>query len=292
MRKNKPSNHHWWPKSLSRFWKGSDGLIHMFSPNGDAKTVPPAQVALIRNGHNIKLSGLPGGETAFDSSFESVFDRSDINFPMIVTELLELIRNHGEVFRKLNVSENFSDDFFCLVIECAVSLAVRSPRYREKIKSTVELYRGSLSNIENKKYIALNMKGKHETIVQEIAKNAAICILYDPQARFIFGDGFYQNIPVVTPPLTTLKLVVPFTPDITVVVHSGMSRKYHCVNVVNLSFSELELCNSTVQIYSNNVVFSKGSELIISNYFKDKRFLEFNYLDDPMSKLIKKLMSE
>lgn len=292
MKKNKPSNHHWWPKSLSQFWKGKNGLIHMFSPDGEIKTVSPAQVALIRNGHNIKLSDLPGEETAFDCSFESVFDKSDINFPMVVNELLKLILKHGGGRRKLTISEDFSDDFFCLLVECAVSLAVRSPRYREKIKSTVERYRGPLTNIENKKYIALNMKDKHESIVQEIAKSAAVCVLYDPKGRFIFGDGFYQNIPVITTPLTTIKLVVPFTPEITVIVHSGNSRKYLNTNVININFRELELCNSTIQVYSNNVIFSKYSDLTVDDYFKGNDFMEFDFLDDPMSNLIKIFLAE
>lgn len=292
MKNNKPSNHHWWPKSLSRFWKSESGFIYMFSPDNEVKTVPPAQVALIRNGHNIKLSDLPGEETAFDCSFESTFDKSDINFPMIITELLKVILKHEGDFRKLNISEEFSDHFFCLVVECAVSLAIRSPRYREKLKSTVELYRGPLSNNENKKYIALNMKDKHESIVQGIAKSAAVCILYDPKGGFIFGDGFYQNIPVVIPPLTTLTLVVPFTPEITVIVCSGNSRKYLSTNIFNINPYELELCNSTIQVYSNNFIFSKDSSLTVDNYFKDNNFMEFNFFDDPMSTLIEKLLSE
>ncbi|MGQ3922431.1 hypothetical protein ACTJMU_05235 [Mixta calida] len=292
MKKNKPSNHHWWPKSLSQFWKNENGLIYMFSPDGEIKAVPPAQVALIRNGHNIKLSDLKGEETAFDCSFESVFDNSDINFPMVVTELLKLILKHEEGFRKLNISERFSDEFFCLVVECAISLAVRSPRYREKIKSIVELYRGTLSNNESKKYIALNMKGKHESIVQRIAKSAAICVLYDPKSRFIFGDGFYQNIPAIIPPLTTLKIVVPFTPAITVIVHSGKSRGYLGTNVININSSESELCNSAIEIYSNNVIFSKSLNLNIDDFFKVNKFMEFNFLDDPMSNLIGKFFSE
>lgn len=292
MKKNKPSNHHWWPKSLSKFWKSSNDLIYMFSPNSDVKAVPPAQVALIRNGHNIIFNDHPGEGSVFDFSFESVFDKSDINFPMVVTELSKVILNHEGDFRRLNISEDFSDDFFSLVVECAVSLAVRSPRYREKIKSTVEKYRGPLSNVENKKYIALNMKDKHNLIVRGIAKNAAVCFLYDSKGRFIFGDGFYQNIPLVIPPLTTLTLVVPFTPEITVIVHSGYSRKYLSTNVININSCELELCNSTIQVYSNNVIFSKSSDLIISDYFKNNEFMEFHFFDDPMSKLIKNLTSE
>lgn len=292
MKKNKPSNHHWWPKSLSQFWKNNNGSIHMLSPNGEVKTVPPAQVALIRNGHNIKLSVLPGENTAFDCSFESVFDKSDINFPMVVTELLKVIQRHEGDFRKLNISEYFSDDFFCLLIECAISLTVRSPRYREKIKSAVERYRGPLSNIENKKYIALNMKNKHESIVKGIAKRAAVCILYDPKGRFIFGDGFYQNIPVVIPPLNTLTLVVPFTPDITVIVHSGQSREYLSTNIISINSRELELCNHTIQVYSNNTIFSKSLDLTVDDYFKENAFMEFDFLDDPMSKLIEKFFCE
>lgn len=291
LKKIKSSNHHWWPKSLSQHWKGDNGLVYMFSPDGEYKRVAPAQVALIRNGHSIKLSNLPREETAFDMSFESVFDRSDINFSMVITEIINVIREHDADFEKINLSGFFDDDFLCLLVECAVSLAVRSPRYRSKIKSTVERYRGQISNAENKKYIALNMNNKHELIVQGIAKSAAICVLYNPRETFIFGDGFYQNIPVVIPPLNTITIVVPFTPNLTVIVHSGKSRRHTNTNIINVNDSELLLCNSTIQVYSREYIFSKTHDLAINEYFKVNDFLEFNFYDDPIERLVRNLLS-
>jgi hypothetical protein len=47
--------HHWWPKSLSQFWAGTDGHVRQVTPDGKIVRSLPPSFGGIKNAHHIKL---------------------------------------------------------------------------------------------------------------------------------------------------------------------------------------------------------------------------------------------
>jgi hypothetical protein len=84
MVKLKSEKHHWWPKCVSQFWAAADGKTGWAKPDGSIIRVPPAKLAMIGNGHHVKLDP-NGGSTPWDSSFEADFDKADNAFPRVIS---------------------------------------------------------------------------------------------------------------------------------------------------------------------------------------------------------------
>ena len=94
MAKLKSERHHWWPVCVSRHWVGEDGKTGWLKPDGSTVRIPPARLGVIGNGHLIKL-GRNDEDTAWDQSFERVFDSADTAFPDLISWLEGLERSNS-----------------------------------------------------------------------------------------------------------------------------------------------------------------------------------------------------
>ncbi|MDE3799558.1 hypothetical protein I7G59_19840 [Sinorhizobium meliloti] len=79
MARLKSERHHWWPETVSEFWKNDRGVVNWLMPDGTERNAPPRQFGVIGNGHHIKLSDKPDEHTVWDESFEKEFDTADPN---------------------------------------------------------------------------------------------------------------------------------------------------------------------------------------------------------------------
>jgi len=59
--------HHWWPRSLSKYWADTDGHASAVFSDGTIVRSKPRQFGAIRNAHNIKMAPEP---TVWDISYE------------------------------------------------------------------------------------------------------------------------------------------------------------------------------------------------------------------------------
>jgi hypothetical protein len=156
----KSQRHHWWPEAVSQFWKSpEDGFTGWLRPDGTVKRLPPKNLGAITNGHAVKFGKDPDDTTGWDASFEKEFDRADTDFPTVLAWLESLDRtdqpNAAKADRFLAVRS--TDAEIARLLECLVSLVVRSPVRREAAVALAEGLQGPLPERERNTLISANL---------------------------------------------------------------------------------------------------------------------------------------
>lgn len=240
--------------------------------------VPPSQLGKIGNGHHIKLGSTFGGDTSWDSSFEREFDAADGHFPSLIAWIEGFQRKYltGINLTSRFVPQEASDDQLKTLTESVVSLAVRSPRNREASVAIADKIRGPLSNSERNPLIGVNMRQSQRLISDSIQHNGKFAVLFSAGQEFIFGDGFFHNCTAVINPLHAAKMLVPITPNMSVIVARPASFAVEPrLSVIVLSDEEVECCNDAIQIYSRDQLFFKSQKPILSESFTCKKHLVY-----------------
>lgn len=290
MAKVKSARHHWWPKCVSRFWADSDGLVNRLSPDGEIRRAPPGKFGAIGNAHIIRLSKDCGKESVWDEDFEEVFARADNAFADVIAWLDGLDRvtathalSRQRRFHAVDAPEERLRD----LVECLVSLAVRSPMNREAAVSLAEHYRGPLQGRERNALIGLNMRHCQRRTCEAIGIRGKFAVLYSPKREFIFGDGFFHNITSPWDPPMAPRILVPLTPDISV-LHAipGRYRTEPRVATLVLTEEEAEFLNDTVLIYSRNEAFFRSQKPVITEEFREAAHRRYKAWDHPVERLI------
>jgi hypothetical protein len=289
MAKIKSENHHWWPKCVSRFWAAEDGTTGWAKPDGSIIRVPPAKLAMIGNGHHIKLDP-NGGPTPWDSTFEREFDKADTAFPQVISWLEGLERRFvdGIPLSGRFVPQGASDDDLRSLTECVVSLAVRSPRNREASVALAEQLRGPLPEPERNSLIAANMQRSQRLIADSIGARGKFAVLFTSGREFLFGDGFFHNVIAAVNAPYGPKIVAPITPSITVVVSRPMQFSVEPrLSTIVLRDDEVELCNHAVQVYSRRALFFRNEAPLLHDVFTRSEHLCYSSEDNPLDRLIR-----
>jgi hypothetical protein len=285
--KDLPKRHHWWPQSVSQFWLNSTGGINRLTPDGMVKSLTPINTGVIGNGHYIKL-GKPGEATPWDENFESEFATADENFPRIIAWLNGLDRREAPLEisrRRRTIEQAITDLQMAEVIECLVSLAVRSPMHREKAVVLPEELRGALPERERNVLIGSNVRHSHQRTIRALQGGGKLMVIYSPEREFIFGDGFFNNI---TPPcdiITNAKIVVPLTPWMTAIY--ARPRSYRIdprLVTLTATGAEVDILNGAIQIHARRQIFYRSERPKISEAFRKEEHLIFrddrNSVDD------------
>lgn len=289
MTKIKTANHHWWPMCVSKNWVDENGLINRIQPNGKMAKSPPKKSGVIKGGHNIKLKKGEDSSSPFDTSFEHEFDTADSNFPNVIKwlESLSYTSKFDENLEDRFVPQAYTKKDLDMLTECIVSLAVRNPQNRKGYVSLRESVGGEISSHKAVE-IKLNMVRKQREIVKVI-KNSEVkfAVLYSNSKEFIYGDGFFTNIVGNVEAPNFPYMVVPITPNISVVMVKPSSYRPEIkLSTLVLRDSEIEACNHTIQIYSKKEVFYKSYKPDIYEDFKCEKHLRYAEIDNPMSILI------
>lgn len=288
MRKLKSARHHWWPQCVSSRWATDDGTIGCIMPDGKCIRVTPKNLAVIRNAHHIKLSSDPNESTHWDNSFETEFDQADGSFPSVISWLESLNHKHmpNHKSRGRFLAQPASDVQLRLLSECVVSLAVRSPMNREASVSLAESLRGDIPNQERNALIGLNMKNSQRLIADGIGEHAKFAVLISQGREFIFGDGFFHNLRAVNNPPLAPKILVPITPNMSVILTRPTSFAVEPrISTIILSDKEVDVCNSTIQIYSRQFLFFRSNQPTIEESFADNEHQEYSCPDNPIDNL-------
>lgn len=286
----KSEKHHWWPQTISKYWVNSRGFINRLDVEGENVEVKPKSLAVIKNAHIFKLSDNPEARTAFDQNFEHFFDIADSNSNKIVKILSEIWSEHFKSEGYQSKRYNFcSSENHSLIIEIIVSLAVRSPMYRDRIISTVESIRGGIQAFEKDRLISLNMRDALGNVTKYINNGASIYLLLSKEKEFIFGDGFYHDIPSVTIPGMLPTIACPLTPHICVILDAKEKKSNDFLVSISLSEEEVLLCNNTIQIYSKNEIFFRNDKPVLSLHFTDNQRKEYLPYDNPLLRMIENI---
>ncbi|MBU9829713.1 DUF4238 domain-containing protein [Rahnella sp. FC061912-K] len=289
----KTERHHWWPQTISKHWGNSRGFINRLNAKGESTEVKPKSLAVIKNGHIIKLSDNPEKRSSFDQNFEFFFDKADYNSNVIINLLSEIRIKHFQCESESSTKSNIcSSEEHELLIEIIVSLAVRSPMYRDGCIAIAEKIRGEIRALEKDRLIAINMRDALKNITNHIKNEASIYLLLSKEKEFIFGDGFYHDIPTVTIPNRSPTLVCPLTPHICVIIDAKERKKDDSLISVAVNEEEVKICNDTVQVYSKNEIFYREDKPILSEHFKDNIRKEYYHYDNPLLKLLEKIKAQ
>ncbi|RCK21955.1 hypothetical protein [Thalassospira lucentensis] len=268
----------------------SEGITHWIRPDGTITPAPPDNFGVIGNGHFIKLGETPGEKTVWDQNFEPAFDQADSNFPAVISWLQSLTREDRYDAKMLNerfLTADASDKQIACLVECIVSLAVRSPMNREASVSLAESLRGRLQKQERNAIMKLNMRDSQQQAVSLIGTRGKFAVLYSPDSEFIFGDGFFHNIKSPVYQSLRPKILVPITPEISVVYARPMAYQTEPrLSTLTLTPTETTALNETVQIYSKNALFYRSQKPTLGEAFQRGVHLEYSGTQNSVEQLI------
>ncbi len=278
--------HHWWPKSLSKFWTDDEGRISRIDTKGKISRPTPTSIARITDGHNFKL-GSP-----WNSTFEQVFDCPDGNFPPVVELLESLVKDHrnSAPIGQLGFCPQRCEDLDLQTLcECLVSLAVRSPKFRQGVVSFVKHIRSNIKREEHKPLIAANMKQTYNQIMINASGHGKFLVAFSDNKEFIFGDGFYHNISCGSQYMINTRILIPLTPKIIVLYANPMEYMVE-PRLVTLEADDdlVELLNQTIQIYSKDCLFYRYQQPELTDEFLRSEHLVYAN-DDPIKALVERI---
>ncbi|MEG8044393.1 hypothetical protein O6V14_07035 [Sphingomonas faeni] len=278
MKNPETKRHHWWPECLSRYWAGADGGVTRLRPSGDTFRGKPEGFGLIGHGHSIKL-GASGETTPWDHNFEGEFQLADDSFPSLI-QWLDSLERPGppfEVERKTKIQAQTVDNArLKMLIECIVSLAVRSPMHRERVVALAESLRGPLPERERNVLIGANMQRMQRSVVRSISGRGKVLVLFSPEHEFVFGNGFFHNIYPPGEHLTSPKILVPITPWMSVLFCRPTSyRSDPALVTTSVTIGEADALNEVIQIYAKDEIFYRNEKPRIVEAYKQNAHLVF-----------------
>lgn len=271
--------HHWWPECLSEFWAGADGCVTRLTPQGKERRAPPKNFGGIGNGHHVKLGR--GRPSPWDHTFEPQFQRADDSFPAMI-RWLEGLHRAPVPTTKTTTRERFlpqpiTDDQFTLLVECLVSLNVRSPNFRQAACAAAVHFGPTKSKSELETIAAFNMRHCQRMIADSIGKRGRFAVLYSTDREFIFGDGFFTSIMGTSVAPTAPRMLIPLTPNMSVLYASPhwYSTEPRLVTMT-LMADEVDFNNDTVQVYAKNEVFYRNDKPRVIDAFKQNQHLHYS----------------
>jgi hypothetical protein len=250
--------HHWWPECISKFWADTECGVFRLTPDGNTRRARPHSFGNIGNGHNIKLGDNPAISGPWDQNFENEFGVADSAFPHVI-DWLDNLDRCGPPFERAIADrilrQEATDEQFNLMIECIVSLAVRSPMHREGAVALAEDMRGELPERERNQLIGLNMRHSQRNTVTRIGGRGKAMVIFSPEREFIFGDGFFHNIHAPGQHIMHPEMLVPLTPWFAVLfVQPMMYRADPQLVTFVASAAETDALNFAVQVYAGREI--------------------------------------
>lgn len=275
-----PTKDHYWPISLSNFWKGIEGKTHRLSWDGTSHSTDPKKFGKVNRYHQIRDCG------PWDMTIEPLFQRADDNIRVVV-EYLQKLEPVSDI-ENLTASKRFLGHDMDVSTraklgEILASLIVRSPAFRNIRKITATYFRQGLlyrDNIDEQNLVVANMGRDYLRIVQSLKIGGKITILFSGKNEFIFGDGFLNNIEADIN--YNQKLLIPLTPNMSVALRQPISYFLSPNTVaVRLTAEEVDRCNEIVQIYTKNYVYYRSVRPNVIPAFEERRFLQLEYHNHP-----------
>lgn len=287
----KSEGHHWWPKSLSRYWANEDGVVHQLF--WDGRVVPqtnPKNFGVITNAHHIKLGDAP---TVWDQSFEKHFGSADSAFPGIVEWLGSLQSedvNEGASLSKRFRPHHAEWDTLNQLLECLLSLVVRGPKFRNSIQETTKYYRermGFPDPSASRVLINLNLRDALQRFLDDAVNRGKFAVLISKEREFVFGDGFYHTYSCPADAPMRPCILVPITPNICILYVRPISyRTEPRLVTLHLRIDEAGFINETVLVHSCDFVFYRSQPPPIIELFARREFLQYEWNEHPSIKAL------
>jgi hypothetical protein len=283
----KGEKHHWWPQAVSKYWCDDTGNINVAKSSGEPFKAKPKNVARIADAHNLTFNR----PTVWDSTYENLFDAPDNNFPGIITKLKAISDEHLSLLTDEQSLVGWRDLSINLFVECAVSIILRSPRFRNQIApQIVESDDSKKLKKQREQFVSSNLHQCYQTIQNDIRDSGRLTVLITRGEEFIFGDGMYNNFSTVKNFGGERKFFLPITPQIALIWYSPRQyRPEPKVTSYILSKNELETLNTSTQIYAKEFLYYRKAKLRLTHHFKEAQFLQYCRNSDPVDTFIKTL---
>lgn len=287
----KSALHHWWPQCVSAYWNDRQGAVSWVKPNGEVIRSPGKRFGAIRNGHHFK-AGFSGEPSPWDHSFEAVFEKADSSFPELIEWLLGLECKHTPLRTEIRdglLPQDVDETKLSILVECLVSLAVRSPKFRESGVSFAEHLRGPLDEAERNGLISANIMHCQRRIVDSFGTDGKFAILFTHDREFHFGDGFYHNLTSMTQNGFGARIVAPITPNVCVFFcRPSRYRTEPRLVTLMLKRDEVDFFNKAIQVYSRDMLFYRNEVPELMDYYRVGEHRVFSH-PDPMKQWVQAL---
>ncbi len=251
--------HHWWPRTLSKYWKDADGMCCRLAWDGKLVRSNPANFGAMTNAHHIKHGSEP---TPWDGSIEGQFGSADDKITGLVEKLSELnsiFDPHSADFVDRLLPQLVSDSLIVALCEGTLSLILRSPRFRHTIKSnTLDLQTrmGMREPSVDDTLVSLNVNGRLKQFGEGLERRGKWLVMFSDEREFIFGDGFLHNYSTVSVPPINPRVLLPLTPTIALLFispHRYPSRPR--LLTLRVTRDEVSFINGITQAYSRDCIF-------------------------------------
>lgn len=277
----KPERHHWWPRSVTKFWSDNSGCITRIDSAGASITQQPKKFGYIRNIHHVKAGDEP---SVWDFSYERTFDEADSNFPHLVSWLQQFpvgLTSDQDTFPERLQPLIISTSDRERISICLASLIVRSPSMRNRIEITVRDLRSDyygLDQVVPSSLISVSAANGQINLSSLLLNRGKFAVFQSADQEFLYGDGFYHNLTDLTSIHRSATCAIPITPNIFVFYRTNTSG-YSNPIAFNLSINaeEVKIVNTLTQIYSKDYIFYKSQPPDILPEFTKGQFLEIEY---------------
>lgn len=205
--------------------------------------------------------GEQGEPSVWDENYEHVFQRADDGFPSIIQKL-DCVSSLAKAGAKRTrfVSFSLGQDQLDALVEGAVSLAIRSPVFRERCVALAESLRGPLPERERNRLIGANQRHCQARFSRSFKQRCVGALLVAPKRNLIFGDGVYSTISPPEPGSLGGYLLVAITPNMAVLLCQPLAYSPdRRLSVTQLSDNEVKVVNWATQVYSKRYLFFTGN---------------------------------
>lgn len=286
-KRNKSTNHHWWPVGLQKYWTDQNGDLSWIDPDGilDKKKAEKRKIGYKRHGHTIFR------DSVWESNFESDFDVDNEvhrildgiydlkpfgRIPSKLFAMFSLIRRRDRTLRDICKFYHLDEKIHRNLLLLLFSLLIRSPASRSRYEGYPSIVGLPPDEEVGKANMVQNYRIAKKLCRNGLVSNQYFVLLYSPFRNFIFGDG---SLDWLTDGLVSNRIngraLVPLTPHICVYFCTPrmMRSTPNCASLRAAPWI-VEQVNQIIQIYSKDKIFFMGQPPKLIDAFHQQRFLE------------------
>lgn len=277
--------HHWWPETVSKFWKNAEGGVFRQTPDGSpAHASDPKSFGVVKNDNNIRFAN---EATVWDSSFENSYQTADDNFGWLIEWLLTFRPTvpPSAPLMELLEPHPLADDRHKIMGECLASLIARSPNFRHRVKATVDHMRQriGITGEADKNLVRANVAHTQRMLADCFARRGKFVVMRATEGEFIFGDGFFHSVSSSGNEPYAPRCLIPLTPEMAVFYTAPSSYiSYPKFFAMNVDRDDVAMINYSVQVYACDEIFYRSQAPALVDEFRRREHLKFEYDKFPM----------
>jgi len=281
----KSANHHWWPRGLSKFWRGTDGNVGCVRRDVKGFRTFRTQHKNYggqRDGHS-HLYGENRHDSPWNRSEEHIFDSVDNSMGQLVNRLKKMTLQVAERSRAEWHPTTNDTVLRDALAPALLSLCLRNPHSRCLASSMGRKMMGYERGSQVDKNVSLsNILASFNANEKQLRGRGRFGIFVARESEFIYGDGCFHNVHISGDFVGNISMLVPMTPKIAVgyrLPSRYMTEPMFCV--MNVGPDIVTSFNNLVQIYSETELFFSNIKPKLIPEFERGEFLRIQNEHNP-----------